>query len=75
VEATAFTEHHADPEELAAALADVDVVVVMRERTQPTVLATPHLGHVALDNYRMYYREAVEDIAAFLAGTPIRTLS
>jgi len=44
-------------------------------RTLPTVLATPHLGYVAVDNYRTYFREAVEDIAAFLAGTPIRTLS
>jgi phosphoglycerate dehydrogenase-like enzyme len=43
-------------------------------RTLPTVLATPHLGYVAVDNYRTYFREAVEDIAAFLAGTPIRTL-
>ena len=44
-------------------------------RTLPTVLATPHLGYVAVDNYRTYFREAVEDIAAFLAGTPVRTLS
>jgi phosphoglycerate dehydrogenase-like enzyme len=44
-------------------------------RTLPTVLATPHLGYVAVDNYRTYFREAVEDIAAFLAGTPIRALS
>ena len=44
-------------------------------RTLPTVLATPHLGYVAVDNCRTYFREAVEDIAAFLAGTPIRTLS
>jgi len=44
-------------------------------RTLPTVLATPHLGYVAVDNYRTYFREAVEDIAAFLAGAPIRTLS
>jgi len=139
VEVTAFTEHRADSEELVAALTDVDIVVVMRERTPlpapvfarlprlrlvvttgmrnsaidlpaaaahgvlvcgtasspvppteltweplpaddvlrtlPTVLATPHLGYVAVDNYRTYFREAVEDIAAFLAGTPIRTLS
>jgi hypothetical protein len=26
-------------------------------------------------NYRTFYREAVEDIAAFLAGTPVRQLS
>ena len=35
MEVTAFTEHQADSEELVAALADVDIVVVMRERTPP----------------------------------------
>jgi phosphoglycerate dehydrogenase-like enzyme len=38
------------------------------------VLATPHLGYVARDNYRTYFREAVEDIAAFLDGAPVRVL-
>lgn len=43
-------------------------------RTLPNVLATPHLGYVTWGNYRTYFREAVEDIHAFLAGTPIREL-
>jgi len=43
-------------------------------RVLPNVLATPHLGYVSQDNYRTYYSEAVEDIAAFLDGQPIRTL-
>ncbi|MFJ8624024.1 D-2-hydroxyacid dehydrogenase family protein [Kitasatospora sp. NPDC093550] len=43
-------------------------------RTAPRLLATPHLGYVTQDNYRRYYGEAVEDIAAFLAGEPIRRL-
>ncbi|MER7771274.1 D-2-hydroxyacid dehydrogenase family protein [Kitasatospora sp. NPDC096140] len=43
-------------------------------RSAPRLLATPHLGYVSQDNYRRYYREAVEDIAAFLAGEPIRRL-
>ncbi|HVG71522.1 MAG TPA: D-2-hydroxyacid dehydrogenase family protein [Vicinamibacterales bacterium] len=43
-------------------------------RSLPNVLATPHLGYVSRDNYRTYYGEAVEDIAAFLKGTPIRML-
>ncbi|MQS10898.1 D-2-hydroxyacid dehydrogenase family protein [Streptomyces kaniharaensis] len=43
-------------------------------RTAPRLLATPHLGYVSQDNYRRYYGEAVEDIAAFLAGEPIRRL-
>jgi phosphoglycerate dehydrogenase-like enzyme len=43
-------------------------------RTLPNVLATPHLGYVAADNYRRFFGEAVEDIAAFLAGAPVRVL-
>ncbi|MFF1788801.1 D-2-hydroxyacid dehydrogenase family protein [Kitasatospora sp. NPDC058243] len=43
-------------------------------RTAPRLLATPHLGYVSRDNYRHYYGEAVEDIAAYLAGEPIRRL-
>lgn len=43
-------------------------------RTLPNVLATPHLGYVTRSNYESYFQEAVEDIAAFLAGSPIRTL-
>ncbi|WP_030396546.1 D-2-hydroxyacid dehydrogenase family protein [Kitasatospora purpeofusca] len=43
-------------------------------RTAPRLLATPHLGYVSRDNYRRYYGEAVEDIAAFLAGAPVRVL-
>ena len=44
-------------------------------RTVPGVLATPHLGYVTARNYRTYFREAVEDIAAYLAGAPIRRLT
>lgn len=44
-------------------------------RTLPNVLATPHLGYVARDNYATYFREAVEDIAAFLTGAPVRVLA
>jgi phosphoglycerate dehydrogenase-like enzyme len=43
-------------------------------RTQPNVLATPHLGYVSDGNYRVYFTEAVEDIQAFLAGKPVRAL-
>lgn len=44
-------------------------------RRLPNVLATPHLGYVTGANYEIYYREAVEDILAFLAGTPRRVLT
>ncbi|MFC3897233.1 D-2-hydroxyacid dehydrogenase family protein [Lentzea rhizosphaerae] len=43
-------------------------------RTLPNVLATPHLGYVTEANYRTYFREAVEDVHAFVAGEPIREL-
>ena len=44
-------------------------------RSLSNVLATPHLGYVSRENYRTYYGEAIEDIAAFLNGTPIRMLT
>ncbi|MFC0104988.1 D-2-hydroxyacid dehydrogenase family protein [Kibdelosporangium aridum] len=40
-------------------------------RTLPNVLATPHLGYVTDNNYRTYFREAVQNIQAFLAGAPV----
>jgi phosphoglycerate dehydrogenase-like enzyme len=43
-------------------------------RALPTVLATPHLGYVTQRNYAGFFAEAVEDIAGFLAGAPIRRL-
>ncbi|MGW8355258.1 D-2-hydroxyacid dehydrogenase family protein [Streptomyces wedmorensis] len=43
-------------------------------RTLPNVLALPHLGYVTEANYAVYFGEAVEDIEAFLAGTPVREL-
>lgn len=43
-------------------------------RTLPNVLATPHLGYVTQLNYQTYYQEAVEDIKAYLNGSPVRLL-
>lgn len=44
-------------------------------RKLENVVLTPHLGYVTVENYRLCYGEAVEDIRAFLAGHPIRTVS
>jgi phosphoglycerate dehydrogenase-like enzyme len=44
-------------------------------RALPNVLATPHLGYVTRRNYEGYFRGAVEDIEAFLAGEPVRVIS
>jgi phosphoglycerate dehydrogenase-like enzyme len=44
-------------------------------RNLPNVLATPHLGYVTHANYRVYYGEAAEDVAAFLTGSPVRVVN
>ena len=44
-------------------------------RTAPRTVLTPHLGYVTGDGYDVFYREAVEDIAAWRAGAPLRVLS
>jgi D-3-phosphoglycerate dehydrogenase len=36
---------------------------------------SPHLGYVHEDNYRIFYRDTVENVAAFLAGKPIRVIN
>ncbi|MCE7003963.1 D-2-hydroxyacid dehydrogenase family protein [Kibdelosporangium philippinense] len=43
-------------------------------RTLPNVLATPHLGYVTDGNYHTYFREAVENIRAFVSGAPVPRL-
>jgi phosphoglycerate dehydrogenase-like enzyme len=44
-------------------------------RTLPNVVATPHVGYVTRENYQIFYSDAVEDIQAWLKGSPVRTLS
>jgi phosphoglycerate dehydrogenase-like enzyme len=44
-------------------------------RSAPRTLLTPHIGYVTDGTYRVFYREAIEDIAAFLAGHPVRVLN
>ncbi len=41
----------------------------------PGVIATPHLGYVTEDQFRIFYTGAVEDIAAWLAGSPTNPLA
>ncbi|MBJ3777043.1 D-2-hydroxyacid dehydrogenase family protein [Acuticoccus mangrovi] len=41
----------------------------------PNTVLTPHLGYVTKANYARYYADAVEDIAAYLDGTPVRVLA
>lgn len=46
-----------------------------RLRRLANTVLTPHLGYVTVENYRLVYGQAVEAIAAYLAGTPMRVLA
>jgi phosphoglycerate dehydrogenase-like enzyme len=43
-------------------------------RKLDNVAMTPHLGYVTDDTYEIFYRETVEDIAAWQAGKPVRVI-
>lgn len=44
-------------------------------RTLSNVLATPHIGYVTQENYRVYYADAIENITSWLNKTPLRLLT
>jgi phosphoglycerate dehydrogenase-like enzyme len=44
-------------------------------RKLDNVLLTPHIGYVSVENLSKMYRDAVEDIVAFLDGNPVRILN
>lgn len=43
-------------------------------RTASNTVLTPHIGYVTDDMYSVFYSDAVADIAAYLAGEPIRVM-
>ncbi|MEV0674531.1 D-2-hydroxyacid dehydrogenase family protein [Mycobacterium sp. NPDC050441] len=43
--------------------------------TLPNTLLTPHLGYVTEGVMTIFYRDIVEDIAAYCAGAPVRLLT
>ena len=43
-------------------------------RKMDNVVLTPHLGYVAMQNYRAYFAGMVDDIRAFLDGKPVRVI-
>ena len=43
-------------------------------RSLDSALLTPHIGYVSQQLYSVFYRDAVEDIAAFIAGSPVRVI-
>lgn len=44
-------------------------------RALQNVTLSPHLGYVSEDVFRGFYADAIEDIEAWLAGTPIRVMN
>lgn len=40
----------------------------------PNTVLTPHIGYVTRESFRTYFNQALEDIAAWLAGKPLRVL-
>ncbi|MDD1966074.1 D-2-hydroxyacid dehydrogenase family protein [Pseudomonas putida] len=44
-------------------------------RSLPNLLATPHVGYVTENNYRMFFSQMIEDIQAWHAGAPIRVFA
>lgn len=44
-------------------------------RRLDNVTLSPHLGYVSEDVFRVFYRDALEDIEAWLDGAPIRVLN
>jgi phosphoglycerate dehydrogenase-like enzyme len=43
-------------------------------QSAPRAAATPHLGYVTDDGYRMFYRDAFDDIAACASGRSAHVL-
>ena len=44
-------------------------------RSLPNLLATPHVGYVTENNFRMFFSQMIEDIQAWHAGAPIRVFA
>jgi phosphoglycerate dehydrogenase-like enzyme len=44
-------------------------------RFTPNTVLTPHIGYVTTGTYEVFYRDAVEDIAAWRDGAPVRVLT
>ncbi len=44
-------------------------------RTLPNVLPSPHIGYVSENVYRLFFADIVEDVTAFLDGSPVRVIT
>ena len=43
-------------------------------RSLRNTVITPHVGYVTEETYRVFFSDALEDIRAFLDGSPIRVI-
>ncbi|WP_326833896.1 D-2-hydroxyacid dehydrogenase family protein [Amycolatopsis rhabdoformis] len=77
VDEAALLDALRDKKIAAAALDVYDVEPLPADhpvRGLDNVILTPHVGYVSRETYEIFYRDAVEDIAAFQAGAPIRVM-
>lgn len=44
-------------------------------RSAPNTILAPHLGYVNDETYRIFHEDSVENVAAWLAGKPIRVMN
>jgi phosphoglycerate dehydrogenase-like enzyme len=44
-------------------------------RSAPRTILTPHLGYVTAGTFAAFYREAAQDVRAYLDGSPIRVIN
>ncbi len=44
-------------------------------RTLENVIATPHIGYVTGDTYKLFFRDSIECVLAWLDGKPIRQMN
>jgi phosphoglycerate dehydrogenase-like enzyme len=43
-------------------------------RRLDNVIATPHVGYITAEQYRLFYGQVVEAILGFARGAPVRVL-
>jgi len=44
-------------------------------RSAPNTVLTPHIGYVTSAGYTRFFQDALEDVAAFLRGEPVRVIN
>lgn len=71
--ASALAAHH-----IAGAAIDVFEVEPLPAdhpfRSLDNIVMTPHLGYVTKETYDIFYGDALEDIRAYLSGSPVRVI-